>query len=72
MDKKKTIHRFPLLWRIPWAGKKWFTHTETQDKKTDLIIQVTPRVIKDNYSGIDKKDYHKESENKAFESKDEN
>ncbi len=65
-----TESKVPILWRIPWAGKKWFTHTETQDKKTDLIIQVTPSVIKDNYSGIDKKDYHYESENKAFEDKD--
>ena len=66
-----TESKVPLLWRIPWVGKKWFTHTETQDKKTDLIIQVTPSVIKDNYSGIDKKDYHKESEKKALERRNE-
>ena len=62
-----TDTKVPLLWRIPWAGKKWFTHTEMQDKKTDLIIQVTPSIIKDNYSGIDKKDYHKDAEKEAFE-----
>ena len=38
-----------------------------QDKKTDLIIQVTPSIVKDNYSGIDKKDYHKDAEVKALE-----
>tara|TARA_B110001454_G_scaffold95617_1_gene90709 strand:+ start:3077 stop:4498 length:1422 start_codon:yes stop_codon:yes gene_type:complete len=66
----ETIHtdtKVPLLWRIPFIGKKWFTHAEKQDKKTDLIIQVTPSIIKDNYSGIDKKDYHKDAEEKAFE-----
>ena len=62
-----TDTKVPLLWRIPFIGKKWFTHTEKQDKKTDLIIQVTPSIVKDNYSGIDKKDYHKDAEEKAFE-----
>ena len=62
-----TDTKVPLLWRIPFIGKKWFTHTEMQDKKTDLIIQVTPSIVKDNYSGIDKKDYHKGAEEKAFE-----
>tara|TARA_B100001175_G_scaffold36015_1_gene26247 strand:+ start:141 stop:1550 length:1410 start_codon:yes stop_codon:yes gene_type:complete len=62
-----TDTKVPVLWRIPWVGKKWFTHTEMQDKKTDLIIQVTPSIVKDNYSGIDKQDYHKNAEEKAFE-----
>ncbi|MDB4859415.1 secretin and TonB N-terminal domain-containing protein [Candidatus Marinimicrobia bacterium] len=62
-----TDTKVPVLWRIPWFGKKWFTHTEMQDKKTDLIIQVTPSIVKDNYSGIDKQDYHKNAEEKAFE-----
>ena len=62
-----TDTKVPLLWRIPFIGKKWFTHTEMQDKKTDLIIQVTPSIVKDNYSGINKKDYHKDAEEKAFE-----
>ncbi|MAZ60938.1 MAG: hypothetical protein CMG50_02020 [Candidatus Marinimicrobia bacterium] len=62
-----TDTKVPVLWRIPWVGKKWFTHTEMQDKKTDLIIQVTPSIVKDNYSGIEKQDYHKNAEEKAFE-----
>ena len=40
-----TDTKVPVLWRIPWFGKKWFTHTELQDKKTDLIIQVTPSIV---------------------------
>ena len=47
-------------------GKKLFTHTQMQDKKTDLIIQVTPSIVKDNYSGIDKKYYHIDAEDKFF------
>ena len=35
--------------------------TEEQ-KKTDLIIQVKPTIVKDNYSGIDKQYYHEDAE----------
>ena len=58
--------KVPILWRLPIIGKRWFTHTEMQDKKTDLIIEVRPSIIKDNYSGIDKKEYHKDAEDKIF------
>ncbi len=61
-DKKFTKHRFPLLWRIPVFGEKFFTHTVELENKTDLIIQITPRVIRDNYSGIEKKTIHSLSE----------
>ena len=54
--------KFPLLWRIPWIGKKVFTHTTEEQQKTDLIIQVKPTIVKDNYSGIDKQYYHKDAE----------
>ena len=53
-DKKNTIYKVPLLHRIPWIGKKLFTHTDKIDKKTDLIIQITPSVVMDNISGISK------------------
>ena len=43
-----------------------------QDKKTDLIIEVKPSIIRDNYSGIEKKDYHKEAENKIIEEEENN
>ena len=62
-----TETKVPVLWRIPWFGKKWFTHYEAEDKKTDLIIQVTPRVVVDNYSGIEKKSYHIDAEGEAFD-----
>jgi type II secretory pathway component GspD/PulD (secretin) len=65
-----TETKVPVLWRIPWFGKKWFTHYESEDKKTDLIIQVTPSVIVDNYSGIDKKDYHFKAENQMFDNEE--
>ena len=54
--------KFPLLWRIPWIGKKIFTHTTEEQQKTDLIIQVKPTIVKDNYSGIDKQYYHEDAE----------
>lgn len=69
MDKKKTIHRVPLLWRIPWIGKKFFTHNIEVESKTDLIIQITPRIIVDNYTGIEKKELHESTEENAFKNK---
>ena len=64
----KTENKVPFLWRIPIIGKRWFTHSEMQDKKTDLIIEVRPSIIKDNYSGITKKEYHLKAEEKIIES----
>ena len=70
-----TESKFPLLWRLPWLGRKLFTHTLEEDKKTDLIIQVKPTIIKDNYSGIKKQFYHEDAEKKLdvkepYETKD--
>ena len=56
--------KVPLLWRIPIIGKRWFSHTNIEVKKTDLIIQIKPSIVVDNYSGIDKKEYHEEAEEK--------
>jgi len=61
-EKINTESKFPILWRIPWLGKKLFTHTQEIDKKTDLIIQVKPTIVKDNYSGIEKQYYHENAE----------
>ena len=52
-DKKKVQSKFPLLWRIPWLGPKFFTHTSEVENKTDLIIQITPKIVTDNYTGIE-------------------
>jgi len=51
-DKKKVQSKFPLLWRLPFIGPKFFTHTSEVENKTDLIIQITPKIVKDNYTGI--------------------
>ncbi len=53
-DKKSTEWKFPGLHKIPWLGKKLFTSTDLVDRKTDLIIQITPTVVKDAYSDIKK------------------
>ena len=66
IDKKKVQSRFPLLWRIPWIGKRLFTHTSDIESKTDLVIQITPKIIYDSYSGINKSNYHLETENEAI------
>ena len=53
-DRKNTVYKFPILHKIPWLGKKLFTSTDLVDRKTDLIIQITPSVLEDNISGIPK------------------
>ena len=58
--------KVPILWRIPIIGKRWFSHNEISEKKTDLIIQVKPTIVVDNYSGIDKRDYHIDAEERIF------
>ena len=60
--KRKDISKFPLLWRIPYIGEKFFMHTNEVITKTDLIVQITPRIIHDNYSGIDKNKDHQSAE----------
>jgi len=60
--KRKDISKFPLLWRIPYIGEKFFMHTNEVITKTDLIVQITPRIIHDNYSGIDKTKDHQSAE----------
>lgn len=65
-DKKNTVYKLPLLHRIPWIGKKLFTSTDIVDRKTDLIIQITPSVVVDNISGIPKGEEMIEIENSIF------
>ncbi len=60
--KRIDVSKFPLLWRIPFIGEKLFTHRSEVIVKTDLIVQVTPRIIHDNYSGIDKNKNHQSAE----------
>ena len=62
-DKRYEQNKVPLLWRIPFGiGKKFFTSYSESERTTDLIIQITPRIIEDNYSGILKSPSHKSAE----------
>ena len=61
-DKTYEENKVPLLWRIPWFGKKFFTSYAETERKTDLIIQITPRIIEDSYSGIEKSPSHRDAE----------
>ncbi len=65
-DKKNTVYKFPWLHKIPWIGKKFFTSTDIVDRKTDLIIQITPSVVVDNISGISKSNEMIEIEKSIF------
>ena len=51
-DKKQTTYKLPFFHRLPWLGEKIFTSRSIIERKTDLIIQITPRIIVDEYSGI--------------------
>ena len=59
--KNKVEHKFPLLHRIPFIGKRLFIHYEELVQKTDLVIQVRPKIVYDNYTGIEKNKYHIEN-----------
>ena len=65
-DKKNTVYKVPFLHKIPWIGKKLFTSIDIVDKKTDLIIQITPSVVVDNISGIPKGEEMIEIENSIY------
>jgi type IV pilus assembly protein PilQ len=66
-EEVEVTTKVPVLWRIPIIGKRWFSHNEVSEKKTDLIIQVKPTIVKDNYSGIDKKYYHMDAEGRMLD-----
>ncbi|MCS5550880.1 MAG: type II and III secretion system protein, partial [Gammaproteobacteria bacterium] len=55
-DRKETYYSVPFLSKIPFIGKKIFTSKNLVDRKTDLIIQITPRIISDTYVGIQMKE----------------
>ena len=65
-NKRLEISKLPLLWRIPYFGKKFFTHKAEKIEKTDLIVQITPRIIHDNYSGINKSIDHEQTEQELY------
>ena len=51
-DKKKTTFKVPILHKIPYLGEKIFTSRGVIERKTDLVIQITPKIIEDAYTGI--------------------
>ena len=61
-DKKRTVYKFPFLHRIPFIGKKIFTSDNLVERKTNLIVQITPKIVVDAYTGIDKSKDMKEYE----------
>ena len=58
-DKRYETNKVPFLSSLPWIGKKFFTSTSEVERTTDLIIQITPKVVEDNYSGINKSPKHR-------------
>lgn len=62
-DRKQTLYKVPILHKIPWIGEKLFTSKNLVERKTDLIIQITPRIVVDNYTGIMKTDRMRSFEN---------
>ena len=62
-DKKETSYKFPVLHKIPFFGKKIFTSNGIIERKTDLIIQITPKIIVDAYTEITKSKAVRDYEN---------
>ena len=53
-DKKQSTYKVPFLHKIPFLGSKLFTSKGVIERKTDLVIQITPKIIEDAYTGIAK------------------
>ena len=68
-DKKRTEYKFPLLHKIPYFGEKVFTSNNLIERKTDLIVQITPKIVVDAYTGITKTEDMIEYEKNVMESK---
>jgi len=62
-DKKKTTYKVPILHKLPYIGEKIFTSRGVIERKTDLVIQITPKIIVDAYTGIVKSKEVSEYEN---------
>ncbi|MCF7797281.1 MAG: hypothetical protein K9N11_06845 [Lentisphaeria bacterium] len=70
VDRKTTESKVPLLGDIPWLGK-FFRHWVTTEQKTDLIIQITPHIVQDNYTNILKSDVLQDLEQEYFPEEEE-
>ena len=66
-DRKQTTYKFPILHKLPWGiGEKIFTSKNLVERKTDLIIQITPKIVVDNYTGIMKTNVMKSMESRMI------
>lgn len=69
-NKRKQVSYMPLFGRllgwIPYIGNL-FKHNSEVIHKTDLIVQITPRIITDGDSGIKQNLYHKLTEDALME-----
>ena len=67
VNSKITQHKFPFLGDIPLIGSL-FRHRSEDIKKTDLIIQITPRILTSDESGIEIPEILKETQDKYISS----
>ena len=69
-NKRKQVSYMPIFGRllgwIPYLGNL-FKHNSELVHKTDLIVQITPRIIKQGDSGIEQKLYHKLTQEQLLE-----
>ena len=71
-DKKQTTYKFPFLHKLPFIGEKIFTSRGIIERKTDLVIQITPKIIEDAYTGITKSKDISDYENYVIDREDTN
>jgi type II secretory pathway component GspD/PulD (secretin) len=53
LTASKTVHKVPFFGDLPYFGGL-FRYTAITSKKTDLIIEVTPHILVDEYTYIGK------------------
>lgn len=52
VDDTENEYKMPLLANLPLLGK-FFSHTDHATRKTDLLIQITPRIVREGISYSD-------------------
>jgi type II secretory pathway component GspD/PulD (secretin) len=52
VDDAEVVFKMPLLANLPLLGR-FFTHTDHTTRKTDLLIQITPRIVREDISYSD-------------------
>ena len=62
VDRKKIVHTVPILGKVPYIGR-FFKHEFEQETKKDFIIEITPHIVRDTYTSIDKSERMVELEN---------